>query len=324
MKRLLFTLLFTGLFSSSLFAQDVTGVFAPGTRYDAPADHAPANVSRMFTRTMAGNSSVDLPATGGSGMLISTSAGARLTTPTGDVLLPRAEGSLARGLRRFHLDATSDVIHVARTEAGSYRLDVDLPTLVVVAEPDSPIAMETWVTPLSRQPGEPVTLFAKFTGEVADARVTARLGGNAIELTAKDGIYSATLNPDVTGLQQVRFDAEGETREGVRFARSGSSEFVAERGAARLGAIHATRVDGVLRVTASADVVIAGAYRFDVIAASHGMSLAWGEGVRQLQRGANELVLDIPVAESAELHLDVRLLGLDTIGVAGCATVNVK
>src|ERR1044071_8174563 len=93
MKRVLFTLLFT----SSLFAQDVTGKFAAGERYEAPADHAPATVSRMFVRTVTHDSpSVDLPATGRGGMLISTMAGARLTTPTGDVLRPRENRSEER------------------------------------------------------------------------------------------------------------------------------------------------------------------------------------------------------------------------------------
>jgi hypothetical protein len=66
-----------------------------------------------------------------------------------------------------------EVLHVMKTVAASYRIDVDVPALVVAAEPDSPIAMETWVTPLSRQPGEPVTLFAKFSGEIGSASVTA-------------------------------------------------------------------------------------------------------------------------------------------------------
>lgn len=329
MKRVLFTLLFT----SSLFAQDITGKFAAGETYEAPIDHAPATVSRMFVRTVTHDSpSVDLPATGRGGMLISTLAGARLTTPTGDVLRPRENGSIERGVRRFHVDAMSDVIHVDRAEAASYRVDVDLPrdvdrATVIVAEPDSPIALETWVTPLSHQPGEPVTLFAKLTGEIRDAHLTARIGDDKIELTEKDGVYSATLTEFANvGLQRVHFDADGETRNGVRFARTGSAEFVAERGAARLvrDSIRASRVDGILRVTANADVVIPGAYRFDVIVASNGTALAWGEGTRQLARGANELTLDIPLDSSApDLHLDIRLLGLDTIGVAGRATIDV-
>jgi hypothetical protein len=341
------------LLPASLFASDVTGVFAPGQRYEAPADHAPANVSRMFVRAVTREtSSVDLPATGGGGMLIWTIAAsknaarhsARLTTPTGDVLHPRDNGSIERGLRRFNFDATEvgidlpagteEVLHVQQTVAASYRLDVELPgdvpgALVVVAEPDSPIAMETWVTPLSRQPGEPVTLFAKLTGEAGSARVTARLGGDTIELTAANGVYTATLSDlpkGMAGLQQVRFEADGETSRGARFARSGSSEFVAERGAARLDrdSIRASRAGDVLRVTAAADVAIAGSYRFDVIVASNGTALAWGEGLRQLDRGANELTIDIPLDASARnLHLDVRLLDLETMGVAGRAAADV-
>jgi len=350
MKRIaiLCTLL---LLAASLSASDVTGVFAPGERYEAPADHAPATVSRMFVRPVTHEaSSVDLPATGKGGMIVWTipatknvRVSPRLTTPTGAVLRPREDGSVERGLRRFHFDAgevgielpaaTQEVLHVMQTEAAKYRLDVDLPgnvagALIVAAEPDSPIALETWVTPLSRQPGEPVTLFAKLTGETGSARVTARVAGNTIELSEKDGIYSATLaDLNATGLQQVRFEAIGETAEGARFARSGSAEFVAERGAARLvrDSIRASRAGGVLRVTASADVVVPGAYRFDVIVASSGTALAWGEGVRQLERGENELTLEIPLdAAAAELQLDVRLLGLDTIGVAGRATVDVQ
>jgi len=77
-------------------------------------------------------------------------------------------------------------------------------------------------------------------------------------------------------------------------------------------------------VTANAEVAIPGAYRFDVIVASNGTALAWGEGTRRLARGANEITLDIPLdSTAADLHLDIRLLGLDTIGVAGRATIDV-
>jgi len=343
MKRtVIFALL---LLPCSLFAADLTGTFAPGERYEAPADHAPANVSRMFVRAVT-NGSVDLPAGGDGGMIVWTinrdgsRPGARLTTPTGDVLRPNDNGSVERGLRRFRFDTretgldlpqgTSEVFHVARTQAASYRLELDQPALVVVAEPDSPIALETWATPLSRQPGEPVTLFARLTGDAASARVTARIADATVDLVERDGVYTATL-PDLpnlkAGLQQVRFDADGETAAGVRFARSGSAEFVAERGAARLvtNSIRTSRENGVLRVTASADVVMPGAYRFDVIVASGESALAWGEGVRQLTRGTNELVLEIPLTSAAgNLQLDVRLLGLDAIGVAGRVMVDVR
>lgn len=344
------------LLASPLFAADLTGTFPAGERYEAPAAHAPAAVSRMFVRTLT-NGKADLPATGGSGMIVWTIGprGARLTTPTGDVLRPNEAGSVERGLRRFRFDnsetgldlprGTSEVFHVMRTEAASYRVEADAEAVIVAAEPDSSVTLETWVSPLSRQPGEPVTLHARLRdGEsaIAGARVTARLAplrgsaGKPVDLIDRgDGIYTATLAelPSATpGPWQARFDASGETPSGVRFARSGGGELFAERGAARLNAesVRAERVDGVLRVTATADVNVAGAYRFDVIVAGAAdangarAALAWGEGMRQLARGTNELTLDIPLATSGDLHVDVRLLGIDTIGVAGRVAIDVR
>ncbi len=354
------------LFPTSLFATDQTGVFARGERYEPPTEHAPASVSRMFVRTVTRQAAaVDLPATGDSGMIVWTipvsqnanarRPGARLTTPTGDVLRPHENGSLERGLRRFRFDssevgidlpsASHEVFHVLRSEAASYRLDVDVPAdvagvIVAVAEPDSPITMETWMAPLSRQPGEPVTLHARLRegdDAINGARVTGRLSipgsaaGAPIELIERgDGIYTATLTDipgDAAGVWQARFEANGRTAAGVRFARTGSGELISERGAARLrpGSIRATRADGMLRVTASANVVVPGAYRFDVIMASNGEALAWGEGARQLMSGENELVLEIPLeSHSGPLHLDVRLLGLDEVGVAGRMSIDVR
>ncbi|HEX2061687.1 MAG TPA: hypothetical protein VHK90_13185, partial [Thermoanaerobaculia bacterium] len=96
---------------------DVTGRFDAGTRYEEPSAHAPANVSRMFARSVprtAGTTSVELPATGGSGMIVVTIPARRdartpvstqLRTPEGAVLVPSERGSLERGLRRFRVDA---------------------------------------------------------------------------------------------------------------------------------------------------------------------------------------------------------------------------
>jgi hypothetical protein len=355
MRPLLIALLLLPL---SAFGADLTGTFAAGERYEAPADHAPASMSRMFVRTLArGTASVELPAAGDGSMLVWTiPVGARapkmpqsrLTTPTGDVLRPREKGSLERGLRRFSFDGAEvglelpdgnhEVLHVARTAAATYRLDVDMPddvagVMVVAAEPDSRITMETWLSPLSRQPGEKVTLHARLRdGESAihGARVTARLagprsaGGAPIELVeVGDGVYEASVHElPAPGLWNARFEADGVTAQGVRFARSGSGELIAERGAARLRDVQANVVDGVLHVNATADVAIAGNYRFDVIVAGAAdanggrAALAWGEGVRSLELGTQTLSLAIPVTGDA-LQLDVRLLGLDTMGVAG-------
>ncbi len=351
MKRTLaLLLLLLIVITPAALAADLTGRFEPNTKYEAPSDHAPANVSRMFAREIprvSAHASVELPASGGSGMIIWTpERGARLTTPTGAILQPMDRGSLERGLRRFRLDGTpQEVLHIMRTAAASYRLDVDIPdngegVTVVAAEPDSAITLATWAAPLSRQPGEPVTLRAELRdGDTAirGAVVTARLTsprGRAFDVVTlselSDGVYGATVNdlPEhAAGAWQVRFDAEGSTSAGTRFARTGAGELMAERGAARLGNPGIEVVGNVLRVSAPANVNIRGTYRFDVIVAKGGSSVAWAQGMRELETGATSLSIDIPLADigSAEnLFLDVRLLGLDPMGVAGRTTLEVK
>lgn len=336
------TLLLLLSLAPAALGKDVTGRFDAGTRYQEPDAHAPAQVSRMFMRVAGKSGSVDLPATGRGGMIIWTIAPehvkTNLRTPTGARLAPNEKGSVARGLRRVR-DGADQVLHVMSTEAASYALDVDGPATVVAAEPDSPLTLSTWAAPLSRQPGQPVTLHAELRdGEAAigDAKVTARFASpdgrtfDAIELThLGNGVYEATvadLPANVTGAWNVRFDAEGATVDGVRFARTGAGELVAERGAARLGRIRTEIAGDALRVSVPADVALGGAYRFDVIVADRaGNSLAWAEGARALTAGAASLEIDIPLADLGgvaveDLFLDVRLLGMDVMGVAGRVT----
>jgi hypothetical protein len=316
----------------------------------------------MYVRTLERAESVELPAAGGSGMIIWTipasanvSVKTRLRTPSGSVLQPNDRGSLERGMRRFPLDTEDtaemgigggahEVVHVMSTAAASYHLDIEMPrgaggVTVVAAEPDSSITLSTWAAPLSRQPGEPITLHADLRdggAAIEGARVTARLASPNGKSFAKidlieqpDGTYSATvrdLPENIPGAWQVRFEADGINATGARFSRTGSGELVAERGAARLGDIRTEVVGDALRVRTSVNVFLEGAYRFDVLAADGARNaVAWAEGVRNLTTGATELELDIPLAHLGstrveDLFLDMRLLGLDTIGVAGRVT----
>ena len=221
-----------------------------------------------------------------------------------------------------------------RTSPASYSLDVEGEATIVAAEPDSMLTLSTWAAPLSRQPGEPVTLHAELRDggtPLEGATVTARLAsptGRTFETVALEdrgnGVYEITLTDlpaKLPGTWQVRFDAEGANTNGTRFARTGAGELVAERGAARLGRIRTEVVGDVMRVSVPADVAIAGAYRFDVIVADRkGNSLAWAEGARALTVGATALEIDIPLenlAGNRDLFIDARLLGLDVMGVAG-------
>lgn len=336
------TLLLLLSLAPAAFGADITGRFDAGTRYQEPDRHAPPQVSRMFTKAVSKASSVELPATGGSGMIIWTigpeSVKTRLRTPTGAMLAPEDRGSIERGVRRFE-EGDDEVLHVMRTAPASYALDVDGPATIVAAEPDSTLTLSTWAAPLSRQPGQPLTLHAELRdgdAPIAEAKVTARLAspdGRTFETIALEdrgsGVYEITLADlpaVIAGSWQVRFDAEGANANGVRFARTGAGELVAERGAARLGGIRTEVVGDALRVSVPADVALAGAYRFDVIVADgKGNALAWAEGVRKLTLGATSLEIDIPLADLGgaavgDLFLDARLLGLDVMGVAGRVT----
>ncbi|HKR62148.1 MAG TPA: hypothetical protein VJZ00_00340, partial [Thermoanaerobaculia bacterium] len=148
MKKL-FALL---LLAPATFAADVVGKFETGTKYEAPIAHAPASVSRMFAREVprvSSHASVELPASGDSSMIIwAPGRGARLTTPSGSVLQSSERGSIERGLRRIGLEGSQEVLHVMRTAAASYRLDVDVPddaqgVTIVAAEPDSALTLST-------------------------------------------------------------------------------------------------------------------------------------------------------------------------------------
>jgi hypothetical protein len=339
MKKSLLLLL---TLTPAAFGADVVGRFEPGTRYAAPDAHAPAQVSRMFMRNVSKSASVELPATGNGGMIIWTlgaeSIKTRLRTPTGATLAPNDKGSIERGIRRIR-EGSDQVLHVMQTTPDTYSVDVDGAATIVAAEPDSPLTLSTWAAPLSRQPGEAVTLHAELRdGEttVEGARVTARLAspdGRNFDLVVLedrgDGVYETTLTDlpaELAGAWRVRFDANGANRRGVRFARTGAGELVAERGAARLGSIRTEVIGDALRVSLPADVALAGAYRFDVIVADRaGNSLAWAEGPRALTTGATSLEIDIPLANLngvavEDLFLDARLLGLDEVGVAGRVT----
>jgi len=334
MKRILCTL----LFAAPLFGQTATGRFAPGETYAAPERNAPPATSRMFVRAADGQG-VDLPASGQGGMIVVVNdreqKSAKLRTPAGD--------SASRNVSRFAVDAEGhEVLHIDNPIAGRYHVSgISAGALVIAAEPDSRLTMTTTVGPLSRNAGDPVTLHAELRDgddAVAGAQVVAHLttpdgkDGDSIALADKgNGVYEALvaeLPSRANGFWSVRYDADGVTNHGVEFARTGSNQFMNERAGARLGNVHA-RVDGnTLHVTASADVLEAGHYRFDVIVASRGeqrgerLGVAWGESAQTLDARTNQLSIDIPLSgeRASDLFLDVRLLNLDSMGVAGRVT----
>lgn len=370
------------------------GRFAPGETLAPFAAASPEADSRTFVKTAlldGDRAVVDLPATGTGTLLVwvlparesdpalragDGAAGrpleTRLTTPAGRVLGPDADGGRADAVRRFRIEefgaeelgfavgARQEALRVLSPEPGLHRLELSAPgaaaVTVAVAELDSPLVLTTWASPLSRQPGEPVTLNARLLdgGAPVAGVVSARLapqGGGAAEAAtlfddglhgdgeAGDGHFAATLEglELPAGPVDVRVEAEGRDARGNAFARTGAAGFVSERGSARLlpGAVRSEWLgEGdarVLRVTATAAVREGGDYRLDVLAAGAPLAdgsrpgLAWAERTGDLRAGYEELVVDLPAALLGDgpVSLDVRLLGLSRPGVAGRATLDV-
>lgn len=346
-------------------AQDAAGAFAPGEAYVPPPHHAPAHASRAAVRTFAlpSRQPIEIASLGSSRLLVWTvaSGGASvrpsLRTPSGRALPADAARSSDGTLRRIPVDTrelgldvpgAQEAIEVRAAEAGAYVLEAGADAkgalTVVAAEPDSALTLAAHAGPLSRS-DEPVTLTAVLRdGEepVTGARVVARLAapggraGDAITLAddgrhgdgaADDGTYGGSVEGALApGFWSVRFDAEGETARGA-FARTGSSGFMSESGAAVVSKASGTATAEGLRVSARADVRVAGRYRYEVVAATRPdadgrqQGVAWAESPRTLAAGEQPLTLTIPHAllgahSGDTLFLDVRLVGLDAPGVS--------
>ena len=258
--------------------------------------------------------------------------------------------------------ARQEALRVLAPEAGLHRLELSAPDAaaitVAAVELDSPLVLTTWAAPLSRQPGVPVTIHARLAdgaAAVAGALLTARLApesgvaGDSVPLfddglhgdgAAGDGHYAATV-ADLPGFPAgpvaVRVEAEGSDDLGRPFARTGSSGLVNERSGARLlpGSVQAAwEGEGesrALLVTASATVREGGEYRLDVLAGGAAApdgsrrGLAWAERTDDLTAGPADLSVRIPASLLGDgpLQLDVRLLGLTRVGVAGRVTLDV-
>jgi hypothetical protein len=247
---------------------------------------------------------------------------------------------------------------VRAAEAGRHRVEVeagDGAVTVVAAEPDSPLALSTWASPLSLLPGQVLTLHAELRdgdAPVRGAHVSVRLaapgglGGRSRRLRddgrqgdtrAGDGVYTlrlAALPSPKAGFWTARFEAAGRDARGAEFARSGSSGFVAERRVARLlgSGLRAGRGGDGVAVEAAVAVEAPGLYRLDAILAGPRQAdgsrpaLAWGELHQRLAPGKARLRLTVPMgAQDGEPELvELRLLAVDAMSVAGRTVVPVE
>jgi hypothetical protein len=351
MKRVFVLLLF---FSRSALAGDVTsGRFDPGTPYEPFLEHA--NASRMYVQQVprgAGKTvSIDLPVTGGGELVVWSRANMALQALAGRKPCVDSEDFVIDDTAAAEVGVAAGRHYVRRVqdaEAGLYRLEVEMSVgdargvIVAVSEPQSAVILTTSVTPLSRQPKDTIFLRAFLSNDgspITKARVIARLASPTGNVSALDGFqliekepgkYEFSL-PDLLeptfGTWDVHFHAEGATPDKHRFARTGSNSFVAERGIARLGETSVTLTEMTVRVHADVDVKEPGTYRLDIVAARRETAVAWAQEDRELAAGAASWDVEIPrtlVESTRDLQFDIRLVGVDPIGVAGRVVLPLK
>jgi hypothetical protein len=261
------------------------------------------------------------------------------------------------------LPGAKEAFEVKAAEAGVYTVEVktegQAAVTVVAAEPESALTLEAWAGPLSRRPGEPVQFHAELRdgkAGLAGARVIAQLvapgdkTGRALRLfddgqhddgAPNDGVYAGALADldGPSGPWSVRFDASGRDARGQAFARTNSSGFMSESPATRLLArFTQARLVGEgaerhLQVTTAARSQSGGLFRLEVIVAGAAAEdgsrpgIAWAESTTRLAAGRTPLSVEMPASLLAgadgALYLDIRLLGLDSIGLAGRTTLEV-
>jgi hypothetical protein len=350
------------------------GAFPEGEPYQEPLRLAPPTVSRYHVQSAdlsKGPVRLHLPATGRGRLLVWTmplagDARSSLRTPDGRALGRDEARSAAQDLGRAGFAAPDlgirtagphEVLYVEGPAAGGHEVDLegDGAVLVVSAEPESPLTLSGAAGPLSRQPGEPVTLRAEVRegdAPVLGAAVTARLaagrsgGGRPVVLrddgrsgdgAPNDGVYGAVLRgvPSDPGPLDVQFEARGTDLAGAEFARTAGTGLINEPGVARLTDVTARPTKAGLLVTGLADVRAAGRFRLDVTVAGPALgdgsrsALAWAEEDHQLPAGRRRLHMLVPAAQLPglgvdALRVDVRLLGYDPVGVAGITVLDVR
>jgi hypothetical protein len=338
---------------TSLAAEDVARKFEPFTPYEALPVQGHGNVTHMYVRQVprgTGNTtSVELPVVGGTDLVIWSATKIQLYAPTSSdpskwIPAGEVEDFAIAEPNASELGLAAGQHYVRRVVAanpGSYRLEVEMPdgtapgVVVAVAEPGSSVTLFTTVFPLSQQPHEPITVQARLWEDrspIRGAKVIARLASPEGETPdtkeileeskTQPGLYEKRLSSvqQPPGIWEVFFDAEGTTRSGHPFARSGSNAFVVEPGIAHLRNASVKVVNDNFVVVAQTDVMTKGTYSLDVVVVQKGLAIAWAQGERKLVPGSVSLPINIPVAfidERNDLRFDVRLVGLDPIGVAG-------
>ena len=224
---------------------------------------------------------------------------------------------------RFNLDTLSP----GKQSLTLHGLSGEKYVRMVVAQPESPLALEVQVLPLAPHSGDKVTVTAQIKDErlPAESVIKGMLvdqtsfnllddGLNGDE-TAGDGIYTGTfIAPSVEGFKgmNIHFTADGKRFDGIEFRRN------------VIGSVMVTNpVAKVLKeeiVLGAESIMIPlkaahGKFRVEIIFGVNGTSLAYSREETVQTGEAAQIILPMPQAALAADRALVRLLNMETMGL---------
>lgn len=224
---------------------------------------------------------------------------------------------------RFNLDT----LLPGKQSLTLYGLNGEKYARMVVAQPESPLALEIQVFPLAPHSGDTVTVTAQIKDEKlpAEAAIKGILADQTLfslqddglngDETAGDGIYTGSfIAPAVEGFKgmNIRFSAEGKRFDGMEFRRNVLGSVMVTNPAAKV------LKEGITVGTESITVPLKaanGKFRVEIIFGVNGTSLAYSrEETVQTGKGS-EVILAIPPAALAADRAMVRLLNMETLGL---------
>ena len=198
---------------------------------------------------------------------------------------------------------------------------------MVVAQPESPLALTVQVFPLAPRSGDKVTVTAQIKDEkfpteaiikgVLTDQVSFNLQDDGLngDETAGDGIYTGSfIAPIVEGFKgmNIHFSADGKRFDGMEFRRNGLGSVMVTNPVAKI--LKESIAIGTETITIPLKAAN-GKFRVEIIFGVNGTALAYSREETVQTGEASDIILPIPPAALAADRAIVRLLNMETLGL---------
>jgi sulfur carrier protein ThiS len=334
MIRRLFVLSILLLSSAGILSAGQSGPLAP-TAFKGVKQAGPQHSSKFYIHEAtvnAGKAEVDL--------LLDTPKGAIAVIMGEQNIQANAQDKQLNGISYYQSDlemmdlpAMGTRFNLDQVNAGQIKMNVSntgkADVLAIVAQPESPVALLTRVSPLAVRVGDWVTVEAQLADSEAlphkntfikgklsnGSAVKLADNGKGVDRIAGDGIFTGKFRaPNVKKMQSIKIQLEAKGQRGFgtdMIQRTGvASVMVTEPAGGFSNDVYAD--DGAIHVPLKA---AQGKFRVSIIYAVNGKNLAWAEEDITLADENAELSIDHPQVAFGADQAVVRLLNFQTGGL---------